>query len=286
MAALLERAGAALTSIPRRSEVRSLLAAHGLVAHKRRGQNFVVDPNTVRAVVRRAEVQPDEAVVEIGPGLGALTLGLVEVGARVLAVEVDSGLVRALEEILQGTDVRLLHADALTVDWAELVGGDAPVLVANLPYHIATPLVFHALESGCFTRAHVMVQREVGERWAARVGDPLYSGVTVRLATLADVAVDQRISRRAFFPVPGVDSVTVRLTPRAWTAEVDRHEVALLVEAGFAQRRKRLRNALATPARPPGRVEDALGRIGRSTGARAEELDLDAWIALASALRD
>lgn len=283
MAALLEGPGAALTEIPGRGQVRDLLAEHGLAADKRRGQNFVVDANTVRSMVRRAEVRPGERIVEIGPGLGALTIALVEAGARVVAVEVDAGLVRALREVLAGTDVEVRHADAMTVDYDE-IAADPAALVANLPYNIATPLVLRALESGRFDRLHVMVQREVGERWAAGVGDATYSGVSVKVRSLASVRVDQRVSRRAFYPVPGVDSVTVRLEPVPWTAEVPRRAVVALVDAGFAQRRKQLRNALAATGRSSQAVEAALEAVGQPRTARAEELSLENWEALAQAL--
>jgi 16S rRNA (adenine1518-N6/adenine1519-N6)-dimethyltransferase len=268
------------------SQVRRLLAAHGLAPSRRLGQNFVVDPNTVRKVVREAGVGPGELVVEVGPGLGSLTLALREAGARVVAVEVDAGLVRALADVVGGdAGVRVVHADALTVDFAGLVAGaQGPKLVANLPYNVATAVVLRALEAGVFAALAVMVQREVGERWAASVGSPRYGGVSVKLATLAAVRVTAAIARGAFHPVPNVDSVTVALQPRPWIADVPRAAVVALVDAGFAQRRKRLRNALSTPARHPQAVERALAAAGLDPGARAEELDLAAWTRLARAL--
>ena len=285
LAGVLPSAGAALTGPPTAPEVRRLLAAYGLAPHKRRGQNFVVDPNTVRAMVRRADVGSGDVVAEIGPGLGALTLALVEAGARVVAVEVDAGLVRALAEVLADTpEVQVVHADAAAVDWKALVGAHPAKLVANLPYHVATGLVLHALESEAFERLEVMVQREVGERWAARQGDERYSGTSVKVAAYASAVVDGRVSRHAFLPEPAVDSVTVRLEPRPWQAAVPRSEVVRLVDVGFRQRRKRLRNALATDACPPGHVETALQRAGLDPGSRAEELDLAAWTRLAGAL--
>ena len=245
----------------------------------------MVDPNTVRAIVRRAGIGPGDLVAEIGPGLGALTLALVEAGARVVAVEVDAGLVRALEEVLAGThEVQVVHADAGAVDWRELVGGRPAKLVANLPYHVATGLVLAALESEAFERLEVMVQREVGERWSAAAGDARYSGTSVKIAAYASAVVDGRVSRHAFLPVPAVDSVSVRLHPRPWEAAVPRDEVLRLVEAGFQQRRKRLRNALSAGPREAGLVERALRSAGLDAGARAEELDLSAWTRLAAAL--
>lgn len=270
------------------TEVRRLLGDHGLAPSKRRGQNFVVDANVVRKLVRDAQVSAGDLVVEVGPGLGSLTLALRAAGADVVAVEVDAGLVRALGEVLGGDrGVRVVHGDVLDVDLAGLTASDtrAPVLVANLPYNIATPVLMRALEAGPFRRLSVMVQREVGERWVATVGDPLYGAVSVKVAAFARGRLTGAVPRTAFHPVPNVDSVTVALDPHPWHEPVTRAEVAALVDAGFAQRRKRLRNALAAPGRPPAAVEAALTAIGLDPGARAEELGLDRWSALAGALR-
>ncbi len=275
------------------ADVRRLLAEHGLAAHKTYGQNFVVDPNTVRKVVRDAGVGAGDLVLEIGPGLGSLTLALREVGARVVAVEVDAGMVRALEEVLgDDPDVRIVHADALAADPVELLGGEQPAgLVANLPYNIATPLVLRYLGVGIFPALTVMVQREVGQRWTARPGTALYAGVSVKIAALSRARILAPVSRTAFYPVPNVDSVTVRLEPVGWVHPVARADLFAIVDAGFAQRRKRLRNALAAgggrgdaPRLTPAEVEEALERAGVPAGARAEELDLDAWVRLAGAL--
>jgi 16S rRNA (adenine1518-N6/adenine1519-N6)-dimethyltransferase len=274
-------------------DVRALLDAHGLAPSKALGQNFVVDANTVRKVVRDAGVTPGELVCEIGPGLGSLTLALREAGARVVAVEVDAGLARALQEVVGDDDgVRVVHADALAVDLGSLLGDEQVALVANLPYNVATPLVLRCLASGRFSRLLVMVQREVGRRWAARVGDPLYAAVSVKVAALADARVVAAVKRGAFFPVPNVESVTVRMDTMPWTSTVPRERLFALVEAGFGQRRKRLRNALPAgsagsallPTLSPPQVEAALAAAGLDPGARAEELDLAAWVGLARAL--
>ncbi len=266
-------------------EVRTLLAAHGLAPRRALGQHFVVDANTLRKLVRDAAVGPGDLVCEVGPGLGSLTLALREAGAHVVAVEVDVGLVRALLDVVgDDPDVEVVHGDALATDLVALVGGGPAALVSNLPYNVATATVLRALESLAFDRLLVMVQRDVGRRWAAGPSDPLYGAVSVKLAALADVAVVSAVSRNAFYPVPNVDSVTVRLLRRAWDRPVDRGELFGLVEAGFAQRRKRLRNALATAGRPPAAIEAALSDCALDPGARAEELDLDAWTALAARL--
>ena len=267
-------------------QVRALLAAHGLAPHKSFGQNFVVDPNTVRKVVRDAGVQAGDVVVEVGPGLGSLTLALREAGAEVIAVEIDAGMVRALTEVLAGDDgVTIVHADALDIDYRSLTGGRPASLVANLPYNTATPILMGALHSGAFARMLLMVQREAGERWTAAAGDPLYGAVSVKVAALATAEIAARVSRNAFYPVPNVDSVTVRVVPRAAPAVDDVAEFTALVDAGFSQRRKRLRNTLAPIGHPPAAVEAALEVIGRSSGARAEELDFDTWVALQHELR-
>jgi 16S rRNA (adenine1518-N6/adenine1519-N6)-dimethyltransferase len=266
-------------------EVRTLLAAHGLAPHKFFGQNFVVDANTVRKVVRDAAVAENDLVVEVGPGLGSLTLALREAGARVIAVEIDAGMVRALADVV-GDDpaVTVIHADAMDVEYPALTGGATALMVANLPYNLATPILMGALHSGAFARLLLMVQREAGERWTAKPGDALYGAVSVKVAALAHAEIAARVSRRAFYPVPNVDSVTVRLVPRAAPATTDVSGFFSLVEAGFSQRRKRVRNTLTQLGHTPAAVEAALITTGQSIGTRAEELDLDAWLALHRAL--
>lgn len=266
-------------------EVRALLETHGLAPRKALGQHFVVDANTLHKVVRAAGVGPGDLVCEVGPGLGSLTLALRRAGARVVALEVDAGLVRALGDVV-GDDpqVRVVHGDALVADLAGLVGGGPAAFVSNLPYNVATPVVLRGLEAGAFDRLLVVVQRDVGHRWASTVGDRLYGAVSVKLAALADVTVVSAVSRNAFYPVPNVDSVMVRLLPRPWVLPVGRAALFALVQAGFSQRRKRLRNALTRPGRPPAAVERALAECGLDPAARAEELDLQAWTALAARL--
>ena len=266
-------------------DIRRLLDDHGLAPSRAFGQNFVIDGNTLRKVVRDAGVGPGDLVCEIGPGIGSLTLALRAAGARVVAVEIDAGMVRALEEVVGGDGgVRVVHGDALAVDLAGLVGGGPAALVANLPYNVATPLVMAALACGAFRRLVVMVQREVGRRWAASPGDPLYAAVSVKIRAQAEARLLAAVSRTAFYPVPNVDSVTVGLDPRPWDLPIERDALFPLVEAGFAQRRKRLRNALAVSHGPAPVVEAALAQAGLPVGARAEELGLDEWARLAVAL--
>lgn len=258
------------------TDVRRLLEVHGLAPRRADGQNFVVDPNTVRKVVRDAGVGPGDHVLEFGAGLGSLTLALADAADVVTAVELDSGLVEVLRELTADRDdVRVIHADALELDPVRLLdeaGTPTARLVANLPYNVATHLVFHALECPRITDAHVMVQREVGERWRARPGDDRYGGVSVKLALLAEVEIVADVPRTVFHPVPNVDSVTVRLTRRPDALEgAEYRAVAGVVDAAFATRRKTLRNALGR-VYDRDRLDAAFETAGVDPGARAEEL--------------
>lgn len=265
------------------TEVRDLLDRHGLAPRKRAGQNFVVDPNTVRRIVAAADLGPDDVVLEVGPGLGSLTVALADVVRRVVAVEIDAGLVTALGEVLTGTtNVEVVHADALRVDLAALVDGGPARLVANLPYNVATAIVVDAMTSGAFRDAFVMVQREVGERWAARPGDRAHAAVSVKLALVADVEVVLAVPRTVFLPAPNVDSVMVRLVRRPDALGSDDYaRVASVIERAFSSRRKALRNALAEPGLD---VEGACLAAGIDPGARAERLDAAAFVRLSAAL--
>ena len=258
-----------------------LLAAHGLRPRKALGQHFVVDPNTVRRIARVAGVGPDDRVVEIGAGLGSLTLALAETGASVTAVELDRYLAPVLRTVVEPHGVVVVEADAMTLDWGPLLGpAGGWVLVANLPYNVATPLVADLLDGvPAISRMLVMVQREVGERLAAGVGQPAYGAVSVKVAYWAEARVVGRVPPTVFVPQPKVDSALVAITRRpapAVDAPYDR--LFHLVRAGFATRRKMLRGALAG-------LVDASGfeAAGVRPDARAEELDIEAWGRLACA---
>jgi 16S rRNA (adenine1518-N6/adenine1519-N6)-dimethyltransferase len=268
------------------TEIRRLLREHGLAPRRAAGQNFVVDPNTVRRIVAAADLQPDDIVLEIGPGLGSLTLGLAEVAGEVVAVEIDAGLTAALRDVVAAHDnVEVVHADALRSDLGALLRGRAARLVANLPYNVATPLLFHALGHPEVRDAFVMVQREVGERWAARPGDRLHAGVSLKLQLLMDVEVALTIPRTVFHPAPNVDSVMVRLTRREDAPDpADYDRLARLIEAAFVQRRKTLRNTLAAVAAPEV-VATAAAEAGIDLGARAETLSTTDVRRLDAALR-
>jgi 16S rRNA (adenine1518-N6/adenine1519-N6)-dimethyltransferase len=254
-------------------QVRRLLDEHGLAPRRSAGQNFVTDPNTVRRIVAAAGLSDDDVVLEIGPGLGSLTLPLAEAAAHVIAVEIDAGLVAALQDVLAGHDnVEVVHADALRLDLDGLLADRTARLVANLPYNTATPLVFRTLACSSVVDAFVMVQREVGQRWAARPGDPLHSGVSLKLRLLVDVEVALTIPRAVFHPVPNVDSVMVRLTRRPDAPDPATYaRLAALVDTAFAKRRKTLRNTLAGIA-PAARLQAAAAAARVDLGARAETL--------------
>ncbi len=259
------------------------MQAHGLRASRALGQNFVVDPNTVRRIARLARVGPADQVLEIGAGLGSLSLALAETGASVVAVEVDRYLLDVLRESVEPKGVRVVHADALTVDFADLLGEGRWVLVANLPYNVATPLVLRVLEEALsVTRLLVMVQREVGERLAASPGDDAYGAVSVRVAYFATARVVGRVGPDVFLPRPHVESALVEIVRRDRVA-VDPErvsEAALfeLVRTAFAQRRKMLRRSLASWA-----SEGVFERAGIDPTRRPEELSLEEFAALAGA---
>lgn len=261
-------------------DVRDLLARHGLRPTKTRGQNFVVDPNTVRRIVRDAGVAPGDLVVEVGPGLGSLTLALLEAGAEVVAVELDRGLATALQEVV-GDQVQVHVADALDITWADLVGDRPATMVANLPYNVATPILLTALREGTLDGYHLMVQKEVGQRWVAGVGDPAFGAVSIKVALLAEARIAGPVARQAFHPVPKVDSVTVDLRPLPDVDPSTMEPVMALVDAGFAQRRKLLRNAMATDGRRPVDVDAMLEAAGLPLTVRAEQLTREDWLRLA-----
>lgn len=233
-----------------------------------------------------ADLAPDDLVLEVGAGLGSLTLGLADAVARVVAVEIDSGFVTALEEVLgDRPNVEIVHADALRVSLGELVGGGPARLVANLPYNVATPLVIHALCDPAVSDLFVMVQREVGERWSAPVGDPARSGVSLKIALLAHAEVVFTVPRTVFHPVPNVDSVMVRILRRPDAPDpVRRDALFRLVDVAFGQRRKTLRNTLR-PLAEPAALAAAAEQAGVDLGARAETLEVEAVERLEAALR-
>jgi 16S rRNA (adenine1518-N6/adenine1519-N6)-dimethyltransferase len=267
-----------------RSQVTDLLDRHGIRPSRALGQNFVVDPNTVRRIARLAGVGPGDRVLEIGPGMGALTLALAETGSSVTAVEADRHLIPVLDEVVGSLgEVTVVHADAMAVDWPSVLGPyDGWVLVANLPYNIATPLVADLLDDvPAIRRMLIMVQSEVGERLSAGVGSPAYGAVSVKVAYWAEARIAGKVPASVFHPRPNVESALVdirrRPAPAVAPALVGPERLFEVVRAGFATRRKMLRRALAGVVEP-----EAFARAGVAPESRAEELDVEAWGRLAA----
>lgn len=274
-----------------RRQLDDLLLRHDLRPSRALGQNFVADPNTVRRIARLSGAGAGDRVVEIGAGLGSLTLALAETGASVLAVEIDRFLLPVLRSVVEPAGVEVLQGDAMQLDWQAVLASRAPgaarpwFLVANLPYNVATPLVLQLLERvPAITSMLVMVQREVGERLAARPATPAYGAPSVKVAYWARADVVGRVPASVFIPRPRVESVLVRLDRHAAGGvagvDVSYERLAEVVQAGFGQRRKMLRNALQDVITP-----DAFARAGVAPTDRAEELALDQWAHLAAGAR-
>lgn len=267
-----------------RTALAALLERHDLGPSRALGQNFVVDPNTVRRIARLAGVGPDTNVVEIGAGLGSLTLALVETGAAVTAVELDRYLVPVLREVVDGLPVRVVEGDAMRLDWAELLAEhERWTLVANLPYNVATPLVLDLLAGvPAIERMLVMVQKEAGERLAAPPGSGTYGIPSVKVALRATARLVGKVGPDVFLPRPRVDSALVEVVrlPEPAT-DADPELLVELVETGFNQRRKMLRRSLAdlVPA-------EAFAAAGVDPEDRPERLSIHDWGRLAHAVRD
>ncbi|MDP7549832.1 MAG: 16S rRNA (adenine(1518)-N(6)/adenine(1519)-N(6))-dimethyltransferase RsmA [Acidimicrobiales bacterium] len=265
-----------------RTQVRSLLDRHGISPKRSLGQNFVVEPNTVRRIAELAEVGEGDRVVEIGPGVGSLTLALLEAGASVVAIEVDDVLVDVLAEVTaahQPDRIRIVHGDAMDTDWDDLLGAGPWKLVANLPYNISVPLICDLLDGvPAIGEMVVMVQREVADRLVAGPGDDAYGLPSVKVAYHAEARVLGRVPPSVFLPRPRVDSALVGLRRLSEPAtDVDREVLFQVVRAGFGQRRKMLRRSLRGIL-----DEAAIVGSGVDPTARAEELGLDQWASMAS----
>ena len=280
-------AGKLLTS----NDIRELCAQLNIRPTKTLGQNFVNDPGTVRKIVRNAGVQAGEQVLEIGPGLGSLTLALLEAGAQVSAVEIDPPLAQALPTTAQArfpeAKLQVFTADALTITGPESIDGATPTrLVANLPYNVAVPIVLTVLEKlPSIQTVLVMVQAEVADRLAATPGSKIYGVPSAKVAWSASARRTLTIGRNVFYPVPNVDSALVKIErrPQPDTAAT-REQVFAVIDAAFAQRRKTLRQALAGLAGSAGAAQEALERAGVSPTARGETLDIDQFAAVAQQL--
>jgi 16S rRNA (adenine1518-N6/adenine1519-N6)-dimethyltransferase len=276
------------------AELRELADRLGLRPTKRLGQNFVHDANTVRRIVAATDLTVDDVVLEVGPGLGSLTLALLGAVDRVLAVEVDPRLAGALPATVAARApdrvgaLRVLSADALRVRCAEIVeaaGGREPTaLVANLPYNVGVPVLLHLLaELPSLRRGLVMVQAEVADRLAAPPATRCYGAPSVKAAWFAEVRRAGQVPRSVFWPVPNVDSGLVALRRRPVPSTVPREQVFALIDAAFAQRRKTLRAALAGWAGTAAIAERALRAAGVDPSARGEQLTAEDFARICAA---
>ncbi|MBC9734416.1 16S rRNA (adenine(1518)-N(6)/adenine(1519)-N(6))-dimethyltransferase RsmA [Nocardioides marmotae] len=272
------------------ADVRSLAAALDLRPTKQRGQNFVIDANTVRRIVRESAITADDVVLEVGPGLGSLTLALLEVAGRVIAIELDERLADALPATIrehapaQADRFEVVLADAMRV--TELPGPPPTALVANLPYNVSVPVLLHLLALlPSLERGLVMVQAEVADRLAAKPGSKVYGVPSVKAAWYAEVRRAGSIGRNVFWPAPNVDSglvAWVRRDPPTTTAT--REQVFAVIDAAFAQRRKALRGVLRGLAGSAEAVDVALRHAGVDPLARGESLAVEDFARIAEAL--
>jgi len=271
------------------ADIRALVDALGVVPTKKLGQNFVTDPNTIRKIVAQAKLTGDETVVEIGPGLGSLTLGLLEVAKNVIAVEIDHKMAAAIQDTVSkrapGKNFYLVSADALKVTELPL---EPQALVANLPYNISVPVLLHFLEHfPTIASGLVLVQAEVAHRLAATPGSKVYGVPSAKLAWYAESNLAGNIGRNIFWPVPNVDSALVYFIKREAPLgdEALRLSTFAVIDEAFAQRRKTLRQALANWAGSPSLAEEILLRAGIDPTKRGEALNIMDFVSIAKAKR-
>ena len=272
------------------TEIRALAASLNATPTKKLGQNFVIDPNTVRRIVTQAHVSESDVVVEIGPGLGSLTLALLPNVAKVLAVEIDPVLAGALPSTIAlhapnlKDNLTVINADAMRI--TELPA--APThLVANLPYNVSVPVVLHFLETFPSLREIlVMVQAEVADRMAAGPGSKIYGVPSVKMAWYGEVTKAGSVGRNVFWPAPNVDSGLVRLVRKEREFDPELRELTFtIVDAAFGQRRKTLRTALGSALGAPQNVESILRDAGVDPGLRGEQLSLQDFVAIAQSAK-
>ena len=267
-------------------DITELLTQHGLAPRRAFGQNFVSDPNTVRRIARMANVGANDHVVEIGAGLGSLTLALAETGARITAIEIDHGIAPVLRDVVKDLpNVSVVVGDALELDWNQIIPpGSKAVVVANLPYNVATPLVADLLDAiPQISRFVVMVQKEVALRLASSVGSSDYGAISVKVAYWATARVLGDVPPSVFIPRPKVTSSIIEITRRETPAvgpHIAPQQLFKVIRKGFGQRRKMLRRSLAAIATPENFV-----LAGVSPEARPEELDVHQWGRLATEIQ-
>lgn len=272
------------------SSVRRIAEEVGLRPTKQRGQNFVVDPNTVRRIVTLSEVGADDEVLEIGPGLGSLTLGLLETGAKVVAIEIEQRLAERLERTVRerlgeeaASRLNVVAADALHVESLPVAPS---ALVANLPYNVSVPVLLRMLELfPGWDCGLVMVQLEVADRLVAAPGSKIYGVPSAKIAWFASAARVGTVPPKVFWPVPNVDSGLVRLARRPAPEAATREDTFRVIDAAFAQRRKMLRAALAPVAGSATLAAEAIERAGIEPTVRGEVLAVEQFAAVAAELR-
>lgn len=276
-----------MTTLLGAAEIREIASRIGVNPTKKLGQNFVVDANTCRRIVKVADVRPDDVALEIGPGLGSLTFALLEIARSVIAIEIDQRLAAELPITAEahGFDPEKLlvrNEDALTTKSLPL---DPTILVANLPYNISVPVLLHFLERFPTIRSGVvMVQSEVADRLVAKPGSKNYGSPSVKATWWADLSAAGNVARQVFWPIPNVDSSLVRFTRhKAAGDEFERARTFSVIDAAFAQRRKMLRGALAQIFE--GEAELAITKAGVDPTARGETLVLREFMAIADALQ-
>ena len=275
-----------MTTLLGAAEIREIAARIGVNPTKKLGQNFVVDANTCRRIVKVADVQSDDVALEIGPGLGSLTLALLEIAHSVIAIEIDPRLAVELPLTAQahGFEVErltVLNEDALTT---QSLPAEPTILVANLPYNVSVPVLLHFLEKFPTIRSGVvMVQSEVADRLVAKPGSKTYGSPSVKATWWADLSGAGNVARQVFWPIPNVDSSLVRfIRHEAAGSESERRITFSVIDAAFAQRRKMLRSALSQVF--SGAAEDAIVKAGIDPTARGETLLLRDFIAIANTL--
>ena len=272
------------------TEIRALAASLNATPTKKLGQNFVIDPNTVRRIVTQAHVGPADVVVEIGPGLGSLTLALLPNVAKVLAVEIDPVLADALPATIAlhapnlKDNLAVINADAMRITQ---LPANPTHLVANLPYNVSVPVVLHFLETfPSLKEILVMVQAEVADRMAAGPGSKIYGVPSVKMAWYGEVTKAGSVGRNVFWPAPNVDSGLVRLVRKGHAFDPELRDLTFtIVDAAFGQRRKTLRTALGSALGAPQNVESILRDAGIDPGLRGEQLSLQDFVAIAQSAK-
>ena len=271
------------------TEIRELAAKLGLKPTKKLGQNFVIDQNTVEKIVRTSNVSKDSIVLEVGPGLGSLTLGLMATGAKVIAVEIDERLAQLLPNTAKAkgfgeSQLIVINKDALEISKSDVNNPD--VLVANLPYNVSVPVIIHILETFPSIKNYlVMVQSEVADRLAASPGSRTYGSPSVKLQWYAEVSKAGSISRNVFWPVPNVDSDLVQLHRRNNVDVSIRKELFAVVDAAFSQRRKMLRSALSSMCGGSEKASEILESVQIDPRLRGEALNVSDYVRLTEGMK-